>query len=160
MNYIILILSFLLDGILSFFLNKNLLLNPLFSLCSLIIIYRYYSKSMQTNYLITCSILGLFFDIVYSDTIFLNAGIFLLLGLFITKYYQIFSYKLLSSTILTILIIILYRLITFLVLSNLGIINFNLYNLFRSIYSSIFINIIYVGLYFLKKRKYKRYLQA
>lgn len=156
MSYIILVVSFLLDGIISFFLNKNIILNPLFSLCSLIIIFKYYKKNI-TKYFILGAILGLFYDLVYTDTMFLNAGIFLFICLFISKFYKTFSYNLLNSIILTIIIIVIYRLLTFLVLSMVGITNFNLYNLLKSIYSSLILNIIYTSIYFFKKKKYKIY---
>lgn len=157
MSYIILVVSFLLDGIISFFLNKNIILNPLFSLCSLIIIFKYYKKNI-TKYFILGAILGLFYDLVYTDTMFLNAGIFLFICLFISKFYKTFSYNLLNSIILTIIIIVIYRSLTFLVLSMVGITNFNLYNLLKSIYSSLILNIIYTSIYFFKKKKYKIYI--
>lgn len=160
MIYLILVISFLLDNLISFFLNTNLLFNPLLSLVSLIIIFRYYHKKDENKYLITSFVLGLVYDIVCTDTIFLNAGIYLLLSLFIIKFYKIFSYNLLNSAILLIIVIIIYRSITFLVLSNFNFISFNLYHLLQSIYSSLILNLLYLSFFFLKKKKYKRYLQA
>lgn len=160
MIYLILVISFLLDNLISFFLNTNLLFNPLLSLVSLIIIFRYYHRKDENKYLITSFVLGLVYDIVCTDTVFLNAGIYLLLSLFIIKFYKIFSYNLLNSAILLIIVIIIYRSITFLVLSNFNFISFNLYHLLRSIYSSLILNLLYLSFLFLKKKKYKRYLQA
>lgn len=160
MIYLILVISFLLDNLISFFLNTNLLFNPLLSLVSLIIIFRYYHRKDENKYLITSFVLGLVYDIVCTDTIFLNAGIYLLLSLFIIKFYKIFSYNLLNSAILLIIVIIFYRSITFLVLSNFNFISFNLYHLLQSIYSSLILNLLYLSFFFLKKKKYKRYLQA
>lgn len=160
MIYLILVISFLLDNLISFFLNTNLLFNPLLSLVSLIIIFRYYHRKDENKYLITSFVLGLVYDIACTDTIFLNAGIYLLLSLFIIKFYKIFSYNLLNSAILLIIVIIIYRSITFLVLSNFNFISFNLYHLLQSIYSSLILNLLYLSFFFLKKKKYKRYLQA
>lgn len=160
MIYLILVISFLLDNLISFFLNTNLLFNPLLSLVSLIIIFRYYHRKDENKYLITSFVLGIVYDIVCTDTIFLNAGIYLLLSLFIIKFYKIFSYNLLNSAILLIIVIIFYRSITFLVLSNFNFISFNLYHLLQSIYSSLILNLLYLSFFFLKKKKYKRYLQA
>lgn len=160
MIYLILVISFLLDNLISFFLNINLLFNPLLSLVSLIIIFRYYHRKDENKYLITSFVLGLVYDIVCTDTVFLNAGIYLLLSLFIIKFYKIFSYNLLNSAILLIIVIIIYRSITFLVLSNFNFISFNLYHLLQSISSSIILNLLYLSFFFLKKKKYKRYLQA
>lgn len=160
MIYLILVISFLFDNLISFFLNINLLFNPLLSLVSLIIIFRYYHRKDENKYLITSFVLGLVYDIVCTDTVFLNAGIYLLLSLFIIKFYKIFSYNLLNSAILLIIVIIIYRSITFLVLSNFNFISFNLYHLLQSIYSSLILNLLYLSFFFLKKKKYKRYLQA
>ena len=160
MIYLILVISFLLDNLISFFLNINLLFNPLLSLVSLIIIFRYYHRKDENKYLITSFVLGLVYDIVCTDTVFLNAGIYLLLSLFIIKFYKIFSYNLLNSAILLIIVIIIYRSITFLVLSNFNFISFNLYHLLQSISSSLILNLLYLSFFFLKKKKYKRYLQA
>ena len=160
MIYLILVISFLLDNLISFFLNTNLLFNPLLSLVSLIIIFRYYHRKDENKYLITSFVLGLVYDIVCTDTVFLNAGIYLLLYLFIIKFYKIFSYNLLNSAILLIIVIIIYRSITFLVLSNFNFISFNLYHLLQSISSSLILNLLYLSFFFLKKKKYKRYLQA
>ena len=160
MIYLILVISFLLDNLISFFLNTNLLFNPLLSLVSLIIIFRYYHRKDENKYLITTFVLGLVYDIVCTDTVFLNAGIYLLLSLFIIKFYKIFSYNLLNSAILLIIVIIIYRSITFLVLSNFNFISFNLYHLLQSISSSLILNLLYLSFFFLKKKKYKRYLQA
>ena len=160
MIYLILVISFLLDNLISFFLNTNLLFNLLLSLVSLIIIFRYYHRKDENKYLITSFVLGLVYDIVCTDTVFLNAGIYLLLSLFIIKFYKIFSYNLLNSAILLIIVIIIYRSITFLVLSNFNFISFNLYHLLQSIYSSLILNLLYLSFFFLKKKKYKRYLQA
>ena len=160
MIYLILVISFLLDNLISFFLNTNLLFNPLLSLVSLIIIFRYYHRKDENKYLITSFVLGLVYDIVCTDTIFLNAGIYLLLSLFIIKFYKIFSYNLLNSAILLIIVIIIYRSITFLVLSNFNFISFHLYHLLQSISSSLILNLLYLSFFFLKKKKYKRYLQA
>lgn len=160
MIYLILVISFLLDNLISFFLNTNLLFNPLLSLVSLIIIFRYYHRKDENKYLITSFVLGLVYDIVCTDTVFLNASIYLLLSLFIIKFYKIFSYNLLNSAILLIIVIIIYRSITFLVLSNFNFISFNLYHLLQSIYSSLILNLLYLSFFFLKKKKYKRYLQA
>lgn len=160
MIYLILLVSFFLDGVVSFIFNNNILFNSLFSLMSLIIVFRYYKRREDLKYLITISFVGLLIDIVYTDTLFLNAGIYLIVGIVIVKYYKFFTYNLLNSIILSIIIISLYRLLNFLVLSNTGIINIDFYKLVESIYSSLFLNLIYISCFFLKRRKYKKYLEA
>ena len=160
MIYLILLISFLLDGIVSFIFNNNVMFNTLFSLMSLIIIFRYYKRREDLKYLITVFVVGLLVDIVYTDTLFLNAGIYLVIGIVIIKYFKLFTYNLLNSIILGFIIISLYRLLNFLALSNTGVISINFYKLIESIYSSIFLNLIYIFCFFLKRRKYKNYLEA
>lgn len=160
MIYLILLISFFLDGIVSFVFNNNILFNPLFSLMSLIIVFKYYKKREDLKYLITISMVGLLVDIVYTDTLFLNAGIYLVVGIVIIKYYKFFTYNLLNSIILGFIIICLYRLLSFLVLSNMGVISVDFYKLIESIYSSLFLNLIYISCFFLKRKKYKKYLEA
>lgn len=160
MIYLILLISFFLDGIVSFIFNNNILFNPLFSLMSLIIVFKYYKRREDLRYLITISIVGLLVDIVYTDTLFLNAGIYLIIGIIVIKYYKFFTYNLLNSIILGFIIISLYRLLSFLVLSNMGVISVDFYKLIESIYSSLFLNLIYISCFFLKRKKYKKYLEA
>lgn len=160
MIYLILLISFFLDGIISFVFNNNILFNSLFSLMSLIVVFRYYKRREDIKYLITISLFGLLVDIIYTDTLFLNAGIYLIIGVVIVKYYKFFTYNLLNSMVLSFIIISLYRLLSFLVLSNAGIVSINFYKLLESIYSSLFLNLIYISCFFLRRRKYKKYLEA
>ena len=160
MTYLIILISFFLDGIVSFVFNNNILFNSLFSLMSLIILFRYYKRRDDLKYLITASLFGLLVDIVYTDTLFLNAGIYLIVGIVIIKYYKFFTYNLLNSIILGLIVVSLYRLLNFLVLSNMGVISVNFYKLLESIYSSLLLNLIYISCFFLKRKKYKKYLEA
>ena len=160
MIYLILLISFFLDGIVSFVFNNNILFNSLFSLMSLIIVFKYYKRREDLKYLINVSIVGLLMDIIYTDTLFLNAGIYLIVGIVVIKYYKFFTYNLLNSIILGFIIISLYRLLSFLVLSNMGVISVDFYKLIESIYSSLFLNLIYISCFFLRRRKYKKYLEA
>ena len=72
------IISFILDNLISNFINHNSLFYPLFTMLSLIIIYPKFNKK-DNKYYICSFILGLIYDITVSDTLFLNAFIFLLL---------------------------------------------------------------------------------
>lgn len=160
MSYLIIFISFFLDGILSFFINNNVIFNSLFTLTSLMVICRYYNKKDALKYLILCGVVGILFDIVYTDTLFLNAGLYLIIGVVIIKYFKLFRYNLLNSLLLLFIIICFYRTLTFIVLANVEFIKLDFYQLFKSIYSSLVLNIIYISCYFFKRKKYKRYLNA
>jgi rod shape-determining protein MreD len=135
------IISFYLEGILSRF-TVNSLFVPLFTLISLIIIYPFlfcYKK----DYYILCFILGLLYDISYTSTIFLNAFIFLLIGFIIVKLNLFITNNKFNVIILSIFIILIYRIITYIVLIMIGYLKFNINDLINSILNSIIINIIY-----------------
>lgn len=155
MSYIIIILSLILDGILSLFSNNNIIFNSLFTLTSLIIIFKYYKSKDNLKYLIIVGMVGLLFDIIYTDTLLFNAGVYLIIGVIITKYFEIFKHNLLNALFLLVITIILYRTFTFLVLANAQIIKLNFYELFKSIYSSLLLNIVYLSCFFIKIRRIK-----
>ena len=72
---IVMLISFVLDGVFSNILKAPFL--PLFSIVSLVVMENY--KKSEKNYLINCSILGLLYDLVYTNTLFLNSLYFLLI---------------------------------------------------------------------------------
>jgi rod shape-determining protein MreD len=142
MIIIILLISFYLEGIISNLLNINFLI-PLFTLVSLIIIYQYL-YNLKNDYYKLCFIIGLLYDIAYTDTLFLNACLFLFIGFIITKLNIIITNNTFNVIILSILIINIYRILTFIILILINYIDLNFYNLFISIVNSLIINIIYV----------------
>ena len=81
------IISFLLDGIISNYTNTNLVdpsyLRTVFSVVSLVILYSYFDN--EKKYLKILIPLGIFFDIVYTNTFLLNIVIFLIIYLVIKQ---------------------------------------------------------------------------
>ena len=145
---VVIILSFLFDGIFSNLITNNSLLVPIFSLVSLLVLYPYFNSNNK-NFIIVSGIVGLFYDIIYTDSIFVNTFMFLLLSIFIIKISEYANYNLLNLSILTIISICLYRILSYLLLCMVGYLNFNEIILIRGIYSSLIINIIYcIILYF------------
>ena len=90
------------------------------------------------NYLIVCGVTGLFYDLIYTNTPFINTISFILIGLLIPnlKKYNIY-FK-------SIIVIIFYRFISYFMLVLIGYTKFNINLLFKSIYSSIILNIIFI----------------
>ena len=81
------IISFLLDGLLSNYMSINII-NPsyfrtIYSVISLVIIFNYFDN--DTKYLKILLILGILFDIVYTNTFLLNIIIFLIIYIIIKK---------------------------------------------------------------------------
>ena len=97
--YLTLIISFLLDGVLSNYLDYMLgditLFNPLLTLVALLVIYPFFKKD-ENKYLIIAFIVGFLYDLFYTNLLFTNAILFLLLAI-IYKY----LYKKLEVNILT-----------------------------------------------------------
>jgi len=146
----IIIISFLLDGIISNYIDFNSYFIPLFSLMSLVLI-----NKKEENYYGYAILLGILYDISYTDTLFLNCFVFLLISSLIMKLFRLFNTNILSSILIGILSIISYRILTYFILSIIGYLNFSLKNLFISIITSIPINIIYICLIYLIRYAYK-----
>ena len=74
------IISFLLDGIVSNLIPFNLVdpsyFKTIYSVISLVIIYNYFDNHQK--YLTILIILGIFFDIIYTNTFILNIIVFLM----------------------------------------------------------------------------------
>jgi len=142
MIILILLISFYLESTLSNIINMNYLI-PLFTLLSLIIIYPYLFNRKRDYYIISF-IIGLLYDITYTDTIFLNSFIFLLISYIIHLINIVITNNSFNVIIISLIIIIIYRLITYLVLVFINYITPNINTLINSILSSILINIIYI----------------
>ena len=149
------IISIILDNFISNFINHNSLFYPLLTLLSLIIIYPKLTKKINKYYL-TSFLLGLIYDIAVTDTLFLNAFIFLLLSYIINYIFRKIPYNYLSVLIISFISIIYYRLITYIVLLLLNYLNFNLLTLLKSIYNSLILNIIYITILYNKKLIFKK----
>lgn len=162
---IVLILSFLLDGIISNFLfissTNFMLFGTIYILVSLVILCPYFYNAKK--FFIFTSIFGLLFDIVYTNTFVLNLVVFILLGIVIRFFHSFLANSLFSNIFISLITIMLYYLFTFFFLF---ISNYNgglLFSLGKILYSNIFMTIIYsVFLYYavkfmLKKLKMKQF---
>lgn len=149
---IILIISLLLECAISNIISLNSIFNPLFLIISLSLLYPYLKKD-STKYLIICSISGLIYDIAFYNSVFLNTICFFILGLVVIQFNKYLSKNILNTIIIIITSIILYRLISYSMVCIIGYTNFNINSLFKSIYTSLIINIIYgIILYNVLKR--------
>lgn len=155
--FISVIISFFLDSIITSFIPIDSILLPLFSLISLIIIYPYFHKE-ENSYLIFSFLLGLLYDIVYTDTIFLNTFIFLLIAFIIKLINEYISNNMFNVSIMTLLIVIIYRIITYFVLVIINYLTYNFHDLLVCIYSSLILNVFYgISLYLITDFVSKKY---
>lgn len=115
MSIIILIISILLDGIINNsipYINLSLF-TPLLTLISIIVIYPMYKKENK-KYLITIFITGIIYDLLYTNLLFYNGVLFLVLGLL-----NIYINKKIQVNYLTILLILLLNITLYVLLNSL-----------------------------------------
>ena len=144
----ILIFSFLFESIFTNMVNTDSIFIPLFTLTSLILVYPYFRKT-NFNYILVCLIVGLFYDIVFSDSVFVNTICFGFLGVINLICYKYVKYNVYTTNIINLILLITYRIISYIILLSINYITFNNFIFFKGIYSSILINIIYgFSLYF------------
>ncbi len=155
MIYIVLIISLLLECVISNLIDLNSIFIPLFLLISFIVVYPYLKKDIE-KYLIICTVSGLIYDISFYNSTFINTISFFIIGLLVILLYKYLNSNILNLVLKVIIIVTMYRIISFSMLCIIGYIDFNLTLLFRSIYSSYIINIIYIILLYLILFKIKK----
>lgn len=144
-----LIFSFLFEAMFTNIVDINSIFIPLFTLTSLVLIYPYFKKK-NFNYFLVCLILGLFYDIAFADSIFINTICFGIISGLNMLIYNYVKYNVYTSNITNIIIIITYRIISYIILLSINYIHFNSKIFFKGIYSSLLINIAYgIILYFI-----------
>ena len=148
MPYIVIVVSFILDSIISNFISLNSLFMPLCTLMALIIAYPYFNGNIK-NYFITCFVTGVFYDLIYTDTIVIHGFLFLMIGYLITKLNLIMSNNYLNVVIMAIICIIFYRFVSYGLLLITANVDFSWLLILKSIYHSLILNIIYVFLVFI-----------
>ena len=139
---VFLIFSFLFEASFTNLISINSLLTPLYVITTLVLLYPYF-KNKQINYIIVCLILGLFYDISFADSIFVNTLSFGIIGYIVSLCYNYVKYNIYTANIINIILIISYRIISYLILTSLNYISFNDKLFFEGIYNSLIINIIY-----------------
>ena len=147
---IILILSFILDGILTNFLPyiELSLFTPLLTLVSIFLIYPFYKKT-ELRYFVTLIILGILYDLFYTNLLFFNAILFLING-FITKIiYKNLDINFIKLIIYIIGIIIIYELTTGLIIFIFNLVPITITKILYKITHSILLNVIYAELIYL-----------
>ena len=126
------LLSLILETIVSNIVGINSIFIPLFFIMSLILIYP------KKNFLIICTICGLIYDICFYNSLFINTISFIFIGLLLPNLNKYNIY------LKSIIVIIFYRFITYSMLVLIGYVEFNMFIFYRSIYSSIILNIIFI----------------
>ena len=155
-KYIIIALSFFLEGALSNIFYSNTLFLNLFTILSLYIIYPFF-KENKKNYYILATVLGFLYDITYMKAFGINLFLFPIFSILISMICDNFEESFFSNIVTCILIVTVYRFITYLIFIIFNYELFSFAKLLMSIYSSIILNIIYVVFFYflLQKKKSK-----
>lgn len=152
LSIIIMIISLLFDGLLTNYLpylvNDLSYFTPLLTLISIFIIYPLYRKQ-EKKYFISIFVLGLVYDLFYTNLLFFNAVLFVFIGLIIRFIVKNFELSYIKIIIYIILIVISYELLTALFLGIYNIVPISIDNLIYKIIHSLILNIIYGELLFI-----------
>lgn len=151
------IISFLLDGLLSNYMSINII-NPsyfrtIYSVISLVIIFNYFDN--DTKYLKILLIIGILFDIVYTNTFLLNIIIFLIIYIIIKKINIFIPNNIFTINLKSFLSITIYHTLSYIILLLANYQNYPFKYLLLILSRSIIMTIIYTTIsYFLLKKIY------
>ena len=147
--YTLIVISLLLDGISSYFLpylpNDLSLLTPMLTVVTIFLIYPFYRKQ-EKKYFLIVFITGL---ILYTNLLFFNATLFLIIGI-VSKYiYKNYEPNYLNLIIQIALIITIYELVTALIIIVFNLVPITLTKVLYKISHSLILNILYSEILFL-----------
>lgn len=148
MIIIITIIAFLLEHLFSTFVSTSSLFLPLFVLITLILVYPFYYNN-KLGYLKYALIVGILYDIIFTNTLFFNMLLFFLMALIIQKVSFVIIINFLNINFITALTIVIYLIISYFLLVVIDYKDFNFNYLLKITYSSLIINVIYNFLAFL-----------
>lgn len=152
LSIIIMIISLLLDGLLTNYLpylvNDLSYFTPLFTLISIFIVYPLYRKK-EKEYFISIFILGFVYDLLFTNLLFFNAVLFVFIGFIIKYIIKNFELGYIKIIIYVLLIVIFYESLTALFLGVFNIVPITLDRLIYKITHSLLLNIIYSELLFI-----------
>lgn len=149
------IISFLLDGLISNLVPFNLInpsyLKTIYSIISLVIIYNYFDNKQK--YLRILIVLGIFFDIVYTNTFILNIVVFLIIYIIQSYLDYIIPTNIVTINIKSLACIFSYHIFTYIILLLSNYNNYNIKLLGLILIRSIIMTIIYTTISYLIMNK-------
>ncbi len=112
-SILIVLISVLLDGILSNFLPYMVdhlsLFTPLFTVMSFFLIYPFFKKKDRKNYFILLFITGIIYDLAYTNLLFYNAILFLISGEVVHLLYKYLDVNFLMILIDAVILVVVYE---------------------------------------------------
>ena len=160
---IILLISIILDGVLTNFLpylvNDLSIFTPLLTVVSIFILYPL-NRKKENKFFILIFIVGIIYDLLYTNLLFLNGLIFVLIALISKVIYKNFEISYLKIIIYTIIIIVIYESVYAGILFIYRVVPVTFIKLLYKISHTLILNIIYTELLYLiinkLPKKYKR----
>ena len=160
---IVMIVSFLFDGILTNFLpylvNDLTYFTPMFTVTCIFLIYPFYRKQEKKYYLILFG-LGFLYDLFYTNLLFFNGSLFVILGFTSYYFHKNFGFGYIKNIIFIIILISLYEVLSVLFLMIYRMVPITYMDVLYKISHSLILNIIYGNvIYFIIKiipKKYKK----
>ena len=159
-SIIYLVVSFLLEGIMSNIFPSTLsnisYFTTIYIIISFAIIYPYFDNDKK--FFILIFIFGILFDILYTSTIFVNTFIFIIIGIVIKILYNVLPENVFMTNIISYIGIIIYHILSFIILMITGYMDYSIILLFNIIIHSRFMTIIYTSIsYFVIKFIYNKF---
>ena len=154
MKIMIVIVSFLLEGVVSNFVSINGYFAPLFTLVSLIMICPLFEESI--NYYKYAFFFCLAYDLIYTNTIIFHAIIFCFMAFIIMRLNLVLSDNFVNVLIIILLGILFYRVLTYGLLVFINNMHFDFKVLGLGILKSLIINLIYGAVLFVLIQKFKK----
>lgn len=157
----VLLISFILEGIVSNLVPTSSLFIPLFSIVSLLVTYPLFNEN-KIKYLIYSGTLGLLYDLVYTNTPFINTFTLIITALVITFICKFITINKLNLILIILFVLLFNQTINYLLLCLFRYRIFNNATLLEGLYSSLILNVVYSYILYVvieiinKKRKYKR----
>lgn len=154
--YLVIILTILIDGIIVYYIpsyfNSLSYFYPMLTVSLISLLCCYYPLK---KYYRICFLIGIIYDLLYSNIFLYHALLFLLLAKINSKVYKFFKESFILKILLIILNIIIYDLIGFMIIKFSYYANVSFMDLFYKISHSLLLNImlVFVDLFFFKKRK-------
>lgn len=163
-SYLIIAISFVIDGILTNFLPYSVmdlsLFTPLTTIVALIVVYPFFYHQ-EKKYLITSLITGLLYDLFYTNLLFLNAILFLCLAFIYIKLYKLLGDGIFKILFHITLLIIIYELLTVGIILIFNLVPITSSRVIYKISHSLLLNLIYgEALYLIRKIIPKKYYKV
>ena len=142
---IIIIISLLLDGLLTNFfpyVGSLSIFTPLLTVVAISIVYPLFRKK-ENKYLLTLFIVGIIYDLLYTNLYFIDGVLFFIIGLISIKLYKYLEIDNIKILLLSLIVIVVYEVLLFLIIFVFRITDVTLFRLIYKISHTILLNILY-----------------